>query len=137
MLRFGHLKEVTNLGVSNIKRGLAYFQSFIERWLPHRRSILRGVHIRKVTDKWRIQGRSPPPLIFRPNWGLKEDRPPPPHLRVWMTGAPYIKVWTPHWFVPLDYSLSSLGLEANHLIPELSWENGLWADHDLIVVHTW
>ena len=47
-----HLKQVTNLGVSNIKRCLAYFQSFIERWLPHRRSILRGVHVRKVTTSW-------------------------------------------------------------------------------------
>ena len=44
-----HLKQVTNLKVSNIKRRLAHFQSFMERCLPHRRSILRGVHVRKVT----------------------------------------------------------------------------------------
>ena len=46
------LKQVTNLKVSNIKRRLAYFQSFIERCLPHRRSILRGVHVRKVSTSW-------------------------------------------------------------------------------------
>ena len=66
------------------------------------------------------------------------DRPPtpPPHLRVWMTGPPlsqglddraplYLKVWIRHWFVPLEHSLSSLGLGANHLIRELSWKK--WA----------
>ena len=78
----------------------------------------------QVADKWRFQGRGPPPLIFRPNWGLKEDRPPPISGSGW-PGAPYLKVWTPHWFFPLEHSLSSLGLEANHLIPELSWEK--WA----------
>ena len=47
-----HLKQVTNLKVSNIKRRLAYFQAFIGRWLPYGRSILRGVHVRKVTTSW-------------------------------------------------------------------------------------
>ena len=29
-------------------------------------------------------GPAPPPLIFRPNWGLRPtDRPPPPYLKVW------------------------------------------------------
>ena len=44
VLHIGHLEQVTNLGVSNIKRCLAYFQSFIERCLPHRWTTLRGVH---------------------------------------------------------------------------------------------
>ena len=74
---------------------------------------------RQVADKWRIQGRAPPPLIFRPNWGLKEGA--PPYLRVWMTGAPLSQGLDPALVVPLEHSLSSLGLEANHLIPELSW----------------
>ena len=40
------------------------------------------------------RARSPPPLIFRPNWGAKAekiflgDQPPPPYLRFWMTGPP-------------------------------------------------
>ena len=51
VLHIGHLEQVTNLGVSNIKRCLAYFQSFIERCLPHRWTTLRGVH-RKVTPTW-------------------------------------------------------------------------------------
>ena len=54
--------------------------------------------------------RSPPPPIFRPNWGPKGrenffcDRPPPlsqglddrpstPYLGVWMTAPPYLRVW--------------------------------------------
>ena len=28
---------------------------------------------------------------------------------------PYLKVWIRNWFVPLEHSLSSLGLGANHL----------------------
>ena len=28
-------------------------------------------------------GEGPAPLIYRPNWGPKRDRPPPPYLRVW------------------------------------------------------
>ena len=39
---------------------------------------------------------------------------------------PYLKVWIRHWFVPLEHSLSSLGLGANHLIRKLSWKE--WAE---------
>ena len=49
----------------------------------------------------------PAPLIFRPKWGPKDlkkifgDRPPPPYLRVWLTGPPtYLKVWIRQW-VPI------------------------------------
>ena len=85
--------------------------------------------------QWRIQGRGPgdPPPYFstklRPE-GQKKlfgDRPPTPPLSQGLDDrAPlYLKVWIRHWFVPLEHSLSSLGLGANHLIPELSWEK--WA----------
>ena len=41
-------------------------------------------------DQWQIQGRGPPPLIFRPNWGLKKIlcETTPPYVRVLMTRPP-------------------------------------------------
>ena len=45
----------------------------------------------------------PPPLTFIPNWGPKGrkhffgDCPPPPYLRVWMTGPPLSEVWIRHF----------------------------------------
>ena len=51
-------------------------------------------------DQWQIQGRGPPPLIFRPNWGLKKIlcETTPPYVRVLMTRPPpYLKVWIRHW----------------------------------------
>ena len=60
--------------------------------------------------QWRIQGRgSGSPIIFRPNCGPRGRKnlfleppspPPPPYLRVWMTGPrPYLKVWIRHWII--------------------------------------
>ena len=52
-------------------------------------------------DQWQIQGRGPPPLIFRPNWGAEKIlcETAPPYLRVLMTSPPppYLKVWICHW----------------------------------------
>ena len=133
-----HLKQVTNLKVSNIKRRLAYFQSFIERCLPHRRSIfkrfmferwrLAGFSFNMISPRlssvnclqWRIQGRGQGaslPLFFHQTETRRAeifffDRSPPPPLisgSGW-PGPPYLKVWIRHWFVPLEHSLSSLGL---------------------------
>ena len=58
-----------------------------------------------------------PLLIFRPNWGPKriskdlDDRPhpPPPYIRVWMTGGPpYLKVWNTTLPLPLGFAQTSL-----------------------------
>ena len=53
----------------------------------------------KISGRSRVGGR-PPPLIFRPNWGLKKIlcETTPPYVRVLMTRPPpYLKVWIRHW----------------------------------------
>ena len=52
----------------------------------------------KISGRSRVGGR--PPLIFRPNWGLKKIlcETTPPYVRVLMTRPPpYLKVWIRHW----------------------------------------
>ena len=54
----------------------------------------------KISGRSRVGGR-PPPLIFRPNWGLKKIlcETTPPYVMVLMTRPPppYLKVWIRHW----------------------------------------
>ena len=67
-----------------------------------------------------------PPPIFRTNWGPKGPKkifwrpaphPPPPYLRVWMTGPhpPYLELWDRHsvavrlkWFESYSWSPTSV-----------------------------
>ena len=58
---------------------------------------------------WKKNWRSGSPLISGSGW----------------PGPPYLKIRIRHWFVPLERSLSSLGLGANRFIRELSWKE--WA----------
>ena len=48
----------------------------------------------QLSSKWRMQGRGPHPLIFRPKWGpkgrkkffLRQPHPPPPPPFIWRSG---------------------------------------------------
>ena len=100
-------------------------------------------HDTRAFVQWRIEGRgtgSQAPFIFRPNWGPKGwnnffwTSPPPPYLRVWMTGFP---TDVPHSFCTMSLVLlcplptgllgwriqgQGLTLPPNNTIIIMSWE---------------
>ena len=81
-------------------------------------------------NQWRIQERGPgnlsPPLIFRPNWGLRPtDRPPPPYLKVWkiyLSLKNFVYVLVKYLMINLDKHLTlSLHESSDLAVSHLGW----------------
>ena len=72
------------------------------------------------------RGTCPPPLIFRPNWGLRPtDRPPPPYLKVWkiyLSLQNFVYVLVKYLMINLDNHLTlSLHESSDLAVSHLGW----------------
>ena len=72
------------------------------------------------------RGTCPPPLIFRPNWGLRPtDRPPPPYLKVWkiyLSLKNFVHVLVKYLMINLDKHLTlSLHESSDLAVSHLGW----------------